>query len=264
MRLERAPVLFSNPGNCCREKCALQSCRQKGQNMKVCTVECFYSETMETKVPVKEKAEVPETYREIRNFVFAKLINTKKNLELIGHIPNQSVLDLSLVYYIFRDHDPDGEEILVTDEMMRKWQAEPFELFQDAMHNTRNLLGESIRPLREILNEMIRSVCGELSIEELSEEGLPMFVLTNNWKRNGAVCMLFEDSLQEFAEEFESDLFVIPSSIHEVILVPEPAKLCREELNRIIREINRTELREEDILSDHVYLYSRQAGQIVL
>ena len=236
--------------------------------MKVCKVECFYSETKEQPFFLsseqEEKVQMPDSYEEIKNFVFAKLINTSQNLELLGSIPNKSILDLSLVYYIFKDHDPDEEEILITNEMIRKWNVKSFALFQDAMFNTRNLLGKMVRPLREVINEMLGRICEDICVDEEPEDGLPMYVLTNNWKRNGAVCMLFMDSLKEFAESLESDLYVIPSSIHEVILVPKYAEVNRSALDSIICDINYSELREEDVLSDHTYLYSRKADRIVM
>lgn len=235
--------------------------------MKYCKVECIIAEDFrpEQKEPEKEPEVifVPEDYREVRSGIFAKLINTERNQELLREIPHQSVLDLSLVYYMFRNHDPDDENILITKEMVRAWKTEPSELFQDALSNTRNLLGCCIRPLREMIGEMLQNIGTDIPPEP--EEGrLPMYVLTNLWKRNGAVCMLFDDILEEFSGKQGNDIYVIPSSVHEVILVPAKDGLTRQELNRIICEVNRTELMPEEILADHTYVYSAKAGKIVL
>ncbi len=229
-------------------------------------MECLYAEDVEERSGEHEKeagnAFIPEDYDEVRNLVFAKLINTKRNLDILAEIPNTSVLDLSLVYYVFQNHDPEAGEILVTNETLKKWDVEEFDLFQDAVSNTRNLLGYILRPLRDMLSEMIRDMDVGLSLED--DGHFPMYVLTNIWKRNGAVCLIFDDILEEFAAKMESDLFVIPSSIHELILVPANETVKRQELDRIIGEVNRNELARDEILSEHSYYYSRKVGKVIL
>lgn len=257
-------VLFLTPGN--QRMIPERRGRQKGQFMKLCKMECLYAEDVEEKVTADRKEQelpFPEDYGEVRNLIFAKLINTSRNLELLEQVPSVSVLDLSLVYYLFRNHDPDSAEILVTGEMTDLWKVEEFDLFQDALSNTRNLLGHNIRPLKEMISELLKDVLPDVCLDS-EESSFPMYVLTNYWKRNGAVCLLFDDVLSEFANRMNSDLYLIPSSIHELILVPVSENVKREDLDQIIREVNRNELLPEDVLSDHSYLFSRKIGRVLI
>lgn len=228
--------------------------------MKTCEMNC--SCTMENRETEGEKKEVPVGYREIRNLIFAKLINTRENEELLSGLPSKPVLDMSLIFYYFRDNDPEGEEVLVTNEMMRSWEVGMHAVFEDAMLNTRNIMGESIRPLKDVIEELLKGLSTDTGPSR--NEELPMYVLTNLWKRNGAVCILYGDIVKELADMLGSDLFVIPSSIHEMILVPAKGGVSRQELDQLIREINETELLKEDVLSDHSYYFSRQLEHLVM
>lgn len=223
-----------------------------------CSGEIFELETDEMS---RAKWSAPMEYHEVRSQIFAKLVNTEKNAKLLTGIPNEPVMDLSLVFYLFRDNDPDGEEILVTEEMLDMWKVDYFQVFEDAMKNTRNIMGESLRPLRDLISEMLKDTRIEIDLCE-EDEAMPMYVMTNLWRRNGAVCMLFKETIRELADLLEEDLYVIPSSIHEVILVPAEKSVCRKDLDEMIREINQSELDPCDVLSDHAYFFSRKRGQV--
>ncbi len=231
--------------------------------MKVCEVNysCSVGISAKNANVEREQWPIPSEYSEVRDLIFAKLINTERNKELLYKLPNEPVLDLSLVFYFFRNNDPDDEELLVTDEMLDLWKVDYFQLFEDAMKNTKNVMGETIRPLRELIGDMLKDIEVDLDFKE-EDEKMPMYVMTNLWKRNGAVCVLFWDTLRELAAMLEHDLFIIPSSIHEVIIVPATEDVTREALDKMIREVNASELEAEDVLSDHAYFFSRKIGHI--
>lgn len=89
-----------------------------------------------------------------------------------------------------------------------------------------------------------------------------MYLLTNQTKLYGATCLLYKDILKEFTDKLDANLFIIPSSVHEVILVPVSDALSNEYLTDLIREVNATELSLDEALSDHVYLYTREDDAI--
>lgn len=232
--------------------------------MKVCEMNYSCSSEiieLETEGECQTEWSIPAEYYEVHDRIFAKLINTEKNADLLEKIPNEPVLDLSLVFYLFRDNDPDGEEILVTEEMLDNWKVDYFQVFEDAMANTRSIMGESVRPLRDLIGEMLRDSKIDIDLCE-EDEVMPMYVMTNLWRRNGAVCVLFKETVKELADMLDEDLYVIPSSVHEVIIVPAEKGVCRKDLDQMIREINKSELDSRDVLSDHAYYFSRGRGQI--
>ena len=110
---------------------------------------------------------------------------------------------------------------------------------------------------------------GELLMEMEKEEGMKitsgeerLLVLTNDRKQFGAGVMLYPGVLQKASEQEQTDLWVIPSSVHETILVPDRGRFAAEELEHLIAEVNATQLRPEEILSGRVYRYSREEGRL--
>ena len=93
-----------------------------------------------------------------------------------------------------------------------------------------------------------------------------MYILTNEFRTNGATTLLYEGILEEIAGMFDSDIILLPSSIHEVILVPaasgdEYLKQL-DDFSAMVKEVNETELADEEILSDHAYYYIKGCGLV--
>ena len=87
-----------------------------------------------------------------------------------------------------------------------------------------------------------------------------MYVLTNSIKLNGAYYIMFEEYLKVFADSIDSDLFILPSSIHEILLVPMDCGVSKEELEKMVCSINNSELSPSEVLSDNVYEFYRETG----
>ena len=96
------------------------------------------------------------------------------------------------------------------------------------------------------------------------ETPAPFYVLSNRSGINGAACILYEDVLKNFADGVEKNLIILPSSIHEVLLLPDDGDISYEEMSRLVTHINRSEVPEEDRLSNQVYLYSRETGEVTM
>lgn len=76
--------------------------------------------------------------------------------------------------------------------------------------------------------------------------------------------MTFYRLLQEFADRVGSDVFILPSSIHETLLIPANADMDTEYLRDMVRTVNRTKVAPDEILSDNVYYYSRLTDRVEL
>lgn len=225
-------------------------------------------------------------YSKVRKRVLCKLVSYDKNVELLEDIPHVRYLDLAIVFYCMILHDEIGPAtILVNNGHMEMWSVTAEELYQAAEQNTRKLLGFQIKGIEDIMTEMlIQSLQEELeqvyddeypSDEDIAEfaacmlhsaSGLdgkvPMYVLSNREKMNGAACLLYRDVLSDFADELNQDLFIIPSSIHEVILVPTQESVGYERLTQMVQEVNATQVEADEILADHVYYFSRDQREV--
>ena len=217
-----------------------------------------------------------------------KLINYEANKELLAEIPHRRFLDLAEVYYfVIRNELLGNATILIRNEHTHLWQTNEAALHRIGMRNTLEL-GWEIRPMnafiRDYLEEEFNVYLKDKSedsgrapaepdrVQQLAEEILsdiytnedesPLYVLSNTQRFFGASCMLYKDKLREFAALKDSDLYILPSSIHEVILIPEKISPDYKSLCRMVREINESEVDPCDRLSDRVYRFSLSTGKI--
>ena len=91
-----------------------------------------------------------------------------------------------------------------------------------------------------------------------------MKVLSNTRRIEGAVCILYPGVLESLAREEGHDLYILPSSIHEVILLPDTGAPSAEELKRMVREVNDTQVAPEEVLSYSLYRYRRTDGRVTI
>ncbi|MGN1156732.1 MAG: DUF5688 family protein [Agathobacter sp.] len=188
-------------------------------------------------------------FEKVQHRIVYKIINQSKNKELLKTVPNFNFLDLSIVFYCLVHTDENGNaSILINNQHMARWNTSPEQLMKLACENTPRLLEYELKSMESILSEEMNVTPQNL---------YPMFVLTNSFRLNGACCILYKNLLRQISEQMGCDFFILPSSIHEVILLPANDISAITDLSAMVKEINASEVSEEDILSDHAYYYSR-------
>ena len=204
-------------------------------------------------------------FENARSKIALKLIHYEKNKELLKDVPHIRFLDLAIVFYCLISMDPDtgNATILIHHSHLSYWGIGLEELFHIAKENTQRILPAKLNDMKDVLKELsgIEPLSPPLSPEN---DIYPMFVLTNEMNLYGASCILYTGLLKEFATKAETDFYILPSSIHEVILIPAIGQNCQKELSEMVKEVNHSQLLEEEILSDHAYYYSRNTDQITM
>lgn len=198
-------------------------------------------------------------FDQVKDRIMFKLIHYEKNQSLLNEIPHFPYLDLAIVFYCLVDsHVTGSASILIRNEHLSLWDVSPEELYQYARHNTPKALPPLCEPLTSMLFEMLdKNSTADLSELCHPEAFPPLYVLTNEKKFLGACALLYPDSLKQVASHLQQDLYILPSSIHEILLLPADAQqMSPDELTEMVREVNRTQLQKEEILSDHIYYYS--------
>ena len=189
-----------------------------------------------------------------------KLINYEQNMDLLREVPHMKFLDLAIVFYYVVE-EIGAATILICNQHLECWKKGILDLYRVAKENTQRLFPYVIKDITEVMEEIEPGISKEMEIEEES----PMFVLHNDIKTNGAVCMLYPDVLKNFANKTGGDVYILPSSTHEVILMPTYGGNYNEkELNQMVQEVNATQLLTEEILSDHAYKYVRSLDKILI
>lgn len=189
-------------------------------------------------------------YKQVAPRILCKLINTRQNEELLQDIPHLPFLDLSIVFYCLLTPFPSGNAtILIHNEHLAFWDATPQMLYECALSNTPRLLPPKLLDMNQFLSSHLESQNAPALLS-------PMYILTNSQKLYGAAGMLNKHILSNFALTKQSDFYILPSSIHEVLLLPCEQSFEPSGLNKMVQEVNDSQLSREEILSDHVYYYS--------
>ncbi|SFO01199.1 hypothetical protein SAMN04487831_10623 [Pseudobutyrivibrio sp. UC1225] len=206
------------------------------------------------------------TYEKFNKNIVFKLINKDKNVELLETVPYKEYLDLAVVFYIAHTNDDDSLKCkVITNELMTSWGVDVDALMGLALENTPRLLGLKIRGILNTIasytdNEELQSVAEE------EDNDLPLYVATNNIAMHGAAVLIYRDLLKAFAARKKSDVYIIPCSVHELIMIPsvECPNIDPVEIKNLIFYVNRNELKEEDFLSDNLYFYNVHNDEVTI
>ena len=148
----------------------------------------------------------------------------------------------------------------VNDDLIRRWGIDTLTLHQQAVVNYNRLLPVKFGNLNQFLLENgspEKEYYAAISDNNGSEE---LYFLSNEFLTGGAVLMTCKNLMDEIADFFKEDFYILPSSVNELLLFPESKAPPKEKLDKMIQEINRDYLEPKDYLSDHAYYYSR-SGQ---
>ena len=204
-------------------------------------------------------------FESVKDSIVVAIYNTEANAGKLSGIPHKEYKDLSVYYRVdvpINEKEEMGS-IIVNDNIMRLWDISTDELDEIAWINTRRMYPSKLMSMFEILQEL----CGD-GMDEMQDclAKPTMYVLTNVNKVNGAVYIADSDALAMVADELEDDYVVLPSSRHEVIIVP--LKQIDDDdyayLKEMVYEINRKEVDAEDVLSDNIYIYKRADKELRL
>lgn len=210
------------------------------------------------------KAELLDTSR-LKNNVFFTLINAEQNKELLKTVPHRKFEDLAIVYRWNIGSDSLGMYTnLVDSRLAKKEGLTENDLYNAARKNTKELLPVLVKNMNEVISEIIfganelddklNKEFREIIMETPNEHS--MYVITNESKLYGAASILYEEPLHELAEKFGSNLYILPSSVHEVIAVSADMG-SPDDLAEMVYEINMEQVDIDDRLSNQVYCYDK-------
>ena len=188
----------------------------------------------------------------VKDRIFTKVINGPRNEELLKDLPHYDIVgtDLVMVYSVFAGmSNGNMASVTVTNQHKDIWDVGILELNFHAVNNSPVLLPPWFVNINQVLDKF------GLPLPPGTDS--PLYILSNIERLNGAAALWYEGQMDLIAKELKVDkYYILPSSIHEVLILPYSEDLDPEELKKMVHEVNRTELMKEDILSDSVFLYS--------
>lgn len=196
-----------------------------------------------------------------------KLINREKSQKYLEGKTFLPFLDLAIVFCMTVDSKDGLATVAVPEVASQSWGLPVEEAFAQILDATEHRYPVKRKSMYEFMIELLIERLG--GIEELGLDRLdadtPMFIQTNNAGINGAATILYKESLADFCDEKGvSELFILPSSLHEVILIPKDESMSGEMLQSMVAEVNETQVAEDERLSNSLYLYSRQTNEITI
>ena len=226
------------------------------------------SEHLNTPEEFSDVAQMYSNYDAVKDKIVMAVVNTAKNRELLSQVPHTEREDLSLIYKVVVGTGADGiGSITIRNEHMEQWGVTVDEIHEMAMKNTKEILPVTVQTMREVMREMFGSDGMPEEMAEMMFSDMPlnqqMFIISNKSKVNGAASMFYEDTLSELADKIGTSLYILPSSVHEVIAVSTDMG-TPEALAGMVREVNGGQVAPEEQLSDHVYKFDAKAKIISL
>lgn len=198
-----------------------------------------------------------EKFEYVKERIIYRLVNYEKNEEILEDCPHLKLYDLALTFrWVAHSDDIGISTALVTNQEMIAWGISINELLLAARENTPRLFPAQMIDMDEMLHKAGMPIPAD-------DTAIPMYIMTNRQEVNGASVLLYDDVLQKFAVKKKTDFYILPSSIHEVILVPSDRIDDPSDLFTMVEDANQTVVALGDILSDSVYYYNRKKNQIV-
>lgn len=214
-------------------------------------------------------------YASVKDKINCRLINAEHNAEYLSDKPHTMVDDLAVTYHIDLGETEQGHATTpVTNILMKQYGIDTDELHGVAIRNMDTLSPASFKSMSETMAELIMPdmLSGGMSREEASEMVKTMFppelddgmyVLTNQRKHHGAAMMLSQKTMDEITEKVGKEYFILPSSIHEVLIVPKRDGMELADLEGMVRDVNGTQVAPHERLSDHVFAYDVKAHELI-
>ena len=190
-------------------------------------------------------------YEQMKSKLSMEVVSADRNADLLQNVPHEKMEDMAVVYRLMLGQMDEGSgTVLVTDQLMERFGITHEQLRQDALENAPEIRPSEIRGMSEVINEIAPGMAPEIAPEDEQ-----MFVASVPDKIRGAGVIAYPNFMEDAAEKMGGDFFVIPSSIHEVLLVRDNGEMTSKDLENMVKEVNATQVEPEDQLTDHVYHY---------
>jgi hypothetical protein len=201
-------------------------------------------------------------YSQVKEKVIYRLVNYESNEKMLRNVPYIVYLDLAIVFCVLLEVTKYGTATMaIRNDHLDLWGVEKEELYRQASENTSKFLPDDFSSMSAVIEELTEESEAHISFEDKEEE---MYVLSNRIHSYGAAAILYSGRMEGIGMYLKSNYYILPSSVHEVIVVPEKAAVEKEDLSAMVAEINRTQVEAEEVLSDHAYYYDRKKGRLFM
>lgn len=209
-------------------------------------------------------------YDSLKEHLAIKLVNTQTNRKMLQEMPHENIEDLSVICYV--DFPVDSREGKATMEVRNQylsiWNIDEKALFQQARANTQPINTPVLQTMfgtwKSLFDEdaCVKNLLDENTTEFGLSSHETAYILTNMEMKYGAAMITQPEVLNKLEQLFPEGFYVLPSSVHEVLIVPDNGEMELKMLGEMVREVNKNEVERQEVLSDRVYSYDKEKHQI--
>lgn len=196
-------------------------------------------------------------YETMKDKLVMEVVSSEVNADLLDKIPHKEMEDMSVVYrFVVEDQEDGRASILVTNNLMNQYDITAEQLHADALQNAPEIKPAVIQGMSEVMMEMMGPEAIELGIMDVIDPADEMmFVASTPDRIQGAGVLAYQDFMDQAAEKLGGDFYILPSSIHEILLVRDDGQTNADALRDMVQEVNATQVSPEEKLTDSVYHY---------
>lgn len=208
-------------------------------------------------------------FEDLKDSLTVKVVNTENNKDYLADKPTEQIEDMSVVFAaVVKETDEGRMTLPITNEIMESMGVDQQQLKETALANISDQ-DYSFKSMRDVLVGMMfpdgipeNDPMVDLMLPP-EDAGTQMYVLSNTQNVNGASEILNQKAMDEIAEKLGGDFIVLPSSVHETIILPIDQGMDSNELEGMVQQINAGVVSDEDKLSDHVFQYDSESHELV-
>lgn len=194
-------------------------------------------------------------YKLAKERLSIEVVSAERNANVLETVPHKLIEDMAIIYKINVELGiEDGGTVLVNDSLLKMYGISQDQLHEDAVKNASIIKPFLIRGMSKILQDMMsEEEAAFFGVEDAQDEA--MYVATVPGCVKGAGVLAYDKFMDYAVEKLGGDFFVLPSSVHEILLVKDDGKTSYEELKEMVEQVNEAEVKPEEKLTDSVYHY---------
>lgn len=235
------------------------------QNQPGVTMESVYRRIADVVVeaPIQVDLKSILNYEDVKDKLFIRVSSAEANKEVLEIVPHQLKEDLAITYHVAVGKNQDGlSSMLITNEMMKEYGVTQEQIHEDAMKSSPRVMVPEVSSIGVLIDEiyqknilMLTPDEREMLLETLQESSeMPtFFVVTNTERIDGAGVIFYPEFMDNMGELLGNDFFILPSSIHQMLILPDDGQVDAEMLRDMVKEVNATQVAPAERLTNDVY-----------
>ena len=200
---------------------------------------------------------------DVKDKLFIRVSSAEANKEVLENAPHQLKEDLAITYHVAVGKDQDGlSSMFIKNDLLEQYGISAEQLHEDAMKSSPRVMAPEVSSIGALIDEMYQKNILMLTpderemLQETLQESSEMptfFVVTNTDRIDGAGVIFYPEFMDSMGELLGNDFFILPSSIHEMLVLPDDGQVDAEMLRDMVKEVNATQVAPAERLTNDVY-----------